>query len=250
MKYFSPRLHGKRAMFYITFSLVLAISFPDHSVFAQISTTCDNSNFNLGNFKGWNGCYGHYATPCERPGFLTGAPYPPGFSRPLHQIISAPGWPDYNTCNTLTNVFPGEAFVARLGDTSYSSATGKESEMRYQVVVSNDSYLFIYRYAVVLQTGGHVAPAHQPDFQVMITDAGGNVLDSTCGYFYITAQVSGPPVNGWNFCAWPSNGGAYWKDWTTVGMDLTAYFGQTIYITFKVRPCSYDTHFGYAYISA
>jgi uncharacterized protein (TIGR02145 family) len=221
------------------------------SLKGQLVSTCENSDFNLGTFKGWNGCYGHYATPCERPGFLTGPPYPPGFSRTLHKIIPAPGWLDYNTCNTLTNVFPGESYVTRLGDTSYTTGgTGKEAEMSYQVVVSNDSYLFIYRYAVVLQTGGHYPPDHQPDFQVMITDAGGNVLDSTCGYFYITAQLSGPPVNGWNFCAWPTNGGAYWKDWTTVGMDLTAYFGQTIYITFKVRPCSYDTHFGYAYISA
>ena len=32
-------------------------------------------------------------------------------------------------------------------------------------------------------------------------------------------------------------------------MDLTSYLGQTIYILFKARPCSYDTHFGYAYIS-
>ena len=42
----------------------------------------------------------------------------------------------------------------------------------------------------------------------------------------------------------------YWKDWTTVGMDLTAYSGQTVYINFKARGCYYDTHFGYAYISA
>ena len=250
MKYFSPLHFGKLTMFCVALTVILGMSSLDHPVYSQISTTCDNSNFNLGNFKGWSGCYGHYAVPCEMPGFLLN-PIPPNFTRPLHRIIASPGWLDAQTCNNLLNVFPGEAFVARLGDTSYTmGGTGKEAEMSYQVTVSNDSYLFIYRYAVVLQTGGHNPPDHQPDFQIMITNAAGNVLDSTCGYYYITAQVSGPPVAGWNLCSTVPNGAVYWKNWTTVGMDLTAYFGQTIFIKFKVRPCSYDTHFGYAYISA
>ena len=227
---------------------------------AQPVTTCENSNFNLGTFKGWQGCYGYFgkdqipgypAPPpygaCASPGFLVN-PIPPLYDNPLHKIIAAPGWPASSTCGNLPSVFPGEDFVVRIGDTAYTGGTwptGKEAEMRYGVTVSNDSYLFIYRYAVVLQNGGH-APALQPDFQVMITDNAGNVLDSTCGYYYIAAPPTGQTWPGWHTCV----SDVSWKDWTTVGLDLTSYFGQTVYINFKVRGCYYDTHFGYAMISA
>jgi uncharacterized protein (TIGR02145 family) len=209
-----------------------------------LSSNCPNSDFSNGDFTGWEGCYGYYATPCQTAGFLTTG------THPVHKIVPGPGWLDFNTCDSLITVFPGESFSARLGDTIYSSAQKKAAELKYQVTVTQQSSLFIYRYAVVLQTGNHFAPDHQPDFQVMITDAAGTVLDSTCGYYYITAQVSGNPVNGWHRCTWAASGAVYWKDWTTVGMDLNSYVGQTIYITFKVRPCNYNTHFGYAYISA
>lgn len=221
----------------------------------NLNTNCTNSNFSLGNFNNWTGCYGLYNINCncQVQGFLTTG------AHPLHKIIPAPGWLDRQTCSNLSNVFPGEAFVARLGDTMYTGNNGtvcnrnikKEAEMRYAVTVSSGSYLFIYRYAVILQTGGHSPPsAYQPDFKIEITDNDGNVLDSTCGYYYITAQLSGPPVPGWNRCQTVPSGDVYWKDWTTVGMNLSQYLGQTVYVNFKVRGCSYDTHFGYAYISA
>jgi uncharacterized protein (TIGR02145 family) len=209
-------------------------------------SNCNNSDFSLGDWTNWQGCYGHYGNSCQNQGFQTTG------AHPTHKIIPGPGWHDHNTCDSLINVFPGESFVARLGDTIYSGPSYywmKAAELKYQVSVTSNSYLFIYRYAVVLQTGGHNPPDHQPDFQVMITNVAGTVLDSTCGYYYITAQVSGPPVNGWHRCTWASNGAVYWKDWTTVGMDLTPYMGQTIFVKFKVRACNYDTHFGYAYIS-
>ncbi len=214
---------------------------------STLVSNCPNSDFSEGNWTGWQGCYGYYNTPCQNAGMDTMPP------RPVHKLIPGPGWLDHNTCDSMINVFPGESFSARLGDTIYtSSAQKKAAQLKYQVTVSQQSYLFIYRYAVVLQTGGHIPPDHQPDFQVMITNSSGQVLDSTCGYYYVTAQVSGAPVAGWHKCPSPPvySREVYWKNWTTVGMDLTSYFGQTIFIIFKVRPCSYSTHFGCAYISA
>jgi len=221
----------------------------------NLNTSCPNSNFSSGNFSNWTGCYGWFSTACNcaNPGFLTTG------THPLHKIIAAPGWLDHNTCDSLQTVYPGEAYVARLGDTMYTSNNGnacppgargikKEAELTYQVTVTSSSYLFIYRYAVVLQTGGH-PNNQQPDFKIEVTDNLGAVLDSTCGYYYITAQGSGPPALGWHRCTNNGNGNVYWKDWTTVGMNLSAYLGQTVYVKFKTRGCTYDTHFGYAYIS-
>ena len=143
---------------------------------------------------------------------------PEGRSTPYAYSGTRSGFLDHNTCDSLTTVFPGEGFCARLGDTIYSGPNyywKKAAELKYQVTVSSDSYLFIYRYAVVLQTGGHTSNM-QPDFKVMITNDAGTVLDSTCGYYYITAQNSGPPVPGWHLCTNVANGDVYWKDWTTV----------------------------------
>jgi uncharacterized protein (TIGR02145 family) len=209
------------------------------------TTICPNSDFNEGNFNGWSGCYGKFSTPCTALGFDTGG------AHPLHKIIHAPGWYDYNTCNGLLTVFPGNSYVARIGDTMYTGPQftwNKEADLKYPVTVTSTSYLFIYRYAPVLQTGGH--PSNwQPDFRVEVTDSTGTLVDS-CGYFYFPAPNSGPAPPGWHLCTNNSNGNVYWKDWTTVGMDLTPYFGQTVYIDFRARGCYYDTHFGYAYVTA
>jgi hypothetical protein len=125
-------------------------------------SNCANSDFSYGDWTGWTACYGFYTNSCQFPGFQKTGPHP------LHRLIPGPGWLDYNTCDTLINVFPGESFAAKLGDTFYSNAAAKAAELKYQVNVSSDSYLFIYRYAVVLQTGGHTPPSsYQPDFQVM-----------------------------------------------------------------------------------
>jgi len=204
-----------------------------------LESNCENSNFSFGNWTNWQGCYGYHSNSCWFSGFKTTSP------NALHVIIPGPGYLDPNTCDSLLNVFPGESFVAKLGDTLETNPSIKAAELKYQVTVTSDSYLFIYRYAIVLQSGGHDIGA-QPDFKVMVTDSAGQVLDSTCGYYYFEAQKEGPPRAGWHLCGF----NVYWKDWTTTGMDLSSYLGQTIYIVFKVRPCSWDTHFGYAYISA
>jgi uncharacterized protein (TIGR02145 family) len=207
-----------------------------------LPTNCPNSNFNEGTFHYWEGCYGHFSNSCEIEGFLL-SQEPPQYTRPLHKIIHGPGWYDSNTCDSLRTVFPGEAYSCRIGDTTYTGGTGKAAEVKYAVTVSSDSYLFIYRYAVVLQNGGHPAN-QQPDFKVEVTDASGTLLD-TCGYYYICAPPSGQIWPGWHSCV----NDISWKEWTTVGMNLTPYLGQTVYIHFKARGCWYNTHFGCAYLS-
>ncbi len=217
-----------------------------------LETSCNNSNFSTGTWNNWIGCFGYFdpVTNCQTPGFSLPGMYP----HPLHKLIPSPGWEDAQTCYGLINVFPGEAFAARLGDTMYTAQgtpknIPKEAELKYAVSVNSNSYLFIYRYAIILQTGGHNSN-QQPDFKVQITNAAGVELDPTCGSYYITAQNNGPPAPGWGLCTAVTNGNVYWKGWTTVGMDLTPYYGQTVYLNFKVRGCTYDTHFGYGYISA
>jgi uncharacterized protein (TIGR02145 family) len=231
-------------LFFLPF-IFISLGIEKVSAQVQDTTICPNSNFNQGNFNDWRGCYGYFSNPCIEQGFLTNG------AHPLHKIIHSPGWHDHNTCDTLLNVFPGDSYVARIGDTMYTGTQHgqyKEAELKYNVDVTSTSYLFIYRYAPVLQTGGH-PNGWQPDFRVEVTDSTGQLLDS-CGYFYFAAPTSGPASNGWHLCTNNPDGNVYWKNWTTVGMDLSSWFGQTVTIDFRARGCTYDTHFGYAYVSA
>ena len=203
---------------------------------AQLPTTCPNSNFSLGTFENWTGCYGTFNNPCATPGFDTaGTP-------PLHSLIPAPGFQDPNACDMLTTVFPGEAYSARLG---HETGGQHAAQLKYDIPVTAQNYLFIYRYAIVLQDPNH-SPGQQPSFTIEVQDIGGVVLDSTCGYYYVYAQ---PNLPEWKSCALPGTD-TEWKDWTTVGMDLTPYVGKTIRIVFTIRDCSLGGHYGYAYISA
>ena len=218
----------------------------------QTISTCPNSDFDLGNFNDWQGCYGTFSmmgldpvlSPCLTKGYAPNR---------RCVIMVGPGSYDPYTCDSLITVFPGDSYSARLGDTSQG---GYAEELKYQIAVNSANYLFIYRYAVVLESPNH-SYNQQPGFSVQINDSLGNVLDSTCGFYQFYAP-STPPLHGdsikggYHYCANPPNGaeGIYWHKWTTVGMNLSAYVGHTIQIVFISHGCAYTAHRGYAYISA
>ena len=212
--------------------------------FAQLETNCENSNFGFGDFSGWEGCYGtfyrqwspsgwrYYLEPCTTP----------GFHPTRHVIIPAPGTYDPKTCDSLITVYPGEAYSARLGHTDLG---GRAEQLKYTLTIDSSSYLFIYRYAVVFEDQGHPA-VQQPAFKIEIQDEEGLVIDSTCGYYYVSAQ---PGLPEWHECNTIPGEVRRWKDWTTVGMDMTPYFGQIITIVFTTRGCCFSQHEGYAYLN-
>ncbi|MEI7662788.1 MAG: PKD domain-containing protein, partial [Bacteroidota bacterium] len=218
----------------------------------NLNTSCTNSNFSMGDWTGWTGCYGFGTTPplpsCQDSGLLTGPPFPANFLVPLHKIMPAPSHLDYWSCGVIPTVFPGESFSARIGDTT----TGRHgAELHYKIYVTSANYLFVYRYAVVLESPSH-SVAQQPNFQVVIRDSVGNTLDPTCGYYYISAPTTpNTPPPGWTWCN--SYGRSrYARPWTTVGMDLTPYVGRHITLAFIAKGCCIldGSHRGYAFVSA
>ena len=210
------------------------------------TTTCVNSNFNLGTFDFWEGSYGTFANPALYPGFWS---IPPN---ERHLVIPGPGTADpfgftAAGTETLTTVFPGDPCSARLGN----QATGNMAEMlTYNFTVGPSNDLFVYRYAVVLNDNTH-GPINSSSFDVDIIDlATGQSYDPDCGTYHVYAQ---PGLPGWNTSPLLANF-AYvrWKNWTTVGMAFppTAY-GKNLKIVFTTKHCNVGgTHFGYAYISA
>jgi gliding motility-associated-like protein len=196
--------------------------------FVLSQSTCPNADFSQGNFSFWQGTTGTYANPNQALGIVPGR----------HTIMNAPGIDPF-TCGGLSVIPPGGTSSARLGN----SGTGAQAEeLVYNLSVTTQTALFIYKYAVVLENPAGHLPEEQPEFTVRILDAAGNPIGGNCGTYNVYGGQEGQ-----NFQAC---GGVTWLPWSTVGIDLTAYIGQNVFIEFTTRDCLLTGHFGYAYIAA
>jgi len=210
----------------LTFAIFIFASILVFSAFGQSQSNCSNSNFSLGDFSYWEGYFGDFWNPSLHKGFIN----------TRHTIIQAPATFDLNTCYELNPIPPGEEYSVRLGNDVGSQA----EQLRYSVSVTEETNLFIYNYAVVLIDLPH-NPDEQPNFTIEVADSSGNV-DSVCGFYFVSAHHGIPT---WHSCV-----EVVWKDWTTVGIDMRPYIGQTVSIIFTTRDCALGIHYGYAYLSA
>jgi len=186
---------------YFTAVVLFLLLVLSQSSSAQLETNCENSNFSYGDFARWEGCYGTFNPPGQ--GGLQPCEVL-GFHPQRHVIIPGPGTYDPQTCDSLITVYPGEAYSARLGSTTDG---GLAEQLKYTLTIDEDSYLFIYRYAVVFEDANHSID-EQPAFKIELQNQEGQVIDSTCGYYYVAAQ-SGIP--GWHTCPPGSSGGGRTK---------------------------------------
>lgn len=148
---------------------------------------------------------------------------------------------DPRTGGLLRTVPEGEASSVRLGNWLSGGSDDPQAEsLTYALNVdSGDVDLLLLQYAAVLQDAEH-APSLQPRFRLEILNTSGELIDS-CGMVDFIANAN----LGWNQAAED----VLWKDWTTVGLDLTPYAGQTIFIRLTTYDCGEGSHFGYAYFT-
>ena len=199
---------------------------------AAQQSSCPNADFELNSFAGWSGTTG---TCCPINSTI------PGIVPGRHTIMTGPGT-DPNTNNQLTLVAPGGDYSVRLGNDNI----GYEAEqLRYSFLVTPQTQLFIYRYAVVLQDPGHDS-IDQPRFEIRVFDQNG-AMDSTCGFYSVVASAGIP---GFQTILDPNDttNTVLWKDWTSVGIDLSSKLGSIITIEFSTGDCNLGGHYGYAYI--
>ena len=195
--------------------------------FAQPSA-CFNADFEDNSFNNW---IGYYGTCC-------GINTPNQGFTAQHQIMVGPGTdPMVAACGNLSITPPGENFSAMVGD--FTGTGAQAARLQYNFTITPQSNMIIVKYAVVLEDPGH-SVSQQPRFEAQLYDAAGNPLPCT---FYQVAAANGVP--GFQNC------GTYrWKDWTTFGVDVTQYMGQTITLDVATGDCSLGGHWGYAYVSA
>ena len=209
------------------FYFALIVFFGTLSFWSQTNVGCPNANFSMGNFSNWVGYTGSYSNPASSAGIVGGR----------HTIISAPGVDPFS-CGGLQMIPPGSSSSARLGN----SGTGAEAEkLTYNLLVSPQNALFIYKYAAVLEDPGH-PPNAQPVFEMRLLNAAGTQIGGNCGIYTVYAGQGGQ-----NF---QTCGGVKWLPWTVVGINLSAFIGTTVTIEFTTKDCDYSGHFGYAYVVA
>ncbi|MCX6286153.1 MAG: PKD domain-containing protein [Bacteroidetes bacterium] len=228
------------------------------------TSSCSNSDFSLGNFTNWSGCYGTWCDssrtqtrcagsgpwmPFEPPCDNNGMPW---YNNPTggHFSIQNPGTD--NCITALQKVFPGDAHSALIGNrVCGSGGGGYVDQLTYQITYDPNNSFFIYRCAVVLvkptdQT--HNSPNKRPRFMFSIKDhLTGTIIDPVCGVYDLW------PFDG--ITVWNDGPNNYlWKDWSTIGIDFSTLSGitpgQVLDVVFFVHGCGYTAHTGYAYISA
>ncbi len=150
---------------------------------------------------------------------------------------------DPRTDSMLHTVPDGALASVRLGNWK----TGGEAEsITYDITVdSAHQGILIVQYAVVLEKPGDWHKhEEEPRFELVVLDSLGNPIDDLCGRadFYYSDGVAA----GWNMT---KDGQVAWKDWTTVGLNLMPYNGQSIKVRFITYDCGQGGHYGYAYFT-
>ncbi len=199
---------------------------------------CNNSDFELGNFTGWDAASG------SCPSYFSNACLPaanpicpvPGLINGRHTIMSGIGFDPW-VGPALPVVSSGGSYSVRIGN----EEVGGEAEQLSTTFTVTQSH-FSYKYAVVLNDPSH-SISQQPFFKIdVIETATGNPV--TCAQYFVVAGAGVPGFQSLKV----SFRTIRWKPWSTVTMDLSAYMNQQVTIRFTTADCGAGGHFGYAYI--
>jgi hypothetical protein len=223
------------------------------------SITCNNLNFENGDFTGWVGACGYNTNSygpitVTWPGIHNGNINDPTGACTYHTLINSAYIGD--PFGQIPAVDPGGGnWCARLGgdqinlyegycnlpsqDWSYSA--GESLEQTFAVTTSNA--LVTCHYAIVVQDAPHNY-GEQPYFKIEVLDQSGNV--QPCYLYYVEAMpaTGGPPPG---FFSSSIFGYAY-LPWTVNTLDLAPYIGQQVTVRFSSAGCIYGGHSAHAYI--
>jgi|GEM_PF-1641045 len=154
-----------------------------------------------------------------------------------HTMMTDTTQTDPFTDGQVKVVAPGSTMSYRLGN---SRVRAQAERISYTMKITPETSLFVYQYAVVMEDPDH-EPWEQPKFEITVTNQG-DVFDKQCGYYKV---VSAEHIPGFK-----SIGKIRYKDWTSVGVDLSPYMDQTVTIQFTTFDCQRGAHFGYSYFNA
>ena len=139
----------------------------------------------------------------------------------------------------------GSGYSVKLGNTQGGGqAEGISNE--FTIPANQDSYSLNFHYAVVFQAPNH-RENEQPRMEIEIKNVTDNVTIDCASFTFISVGTALP-----GFETSPNTGSdtttVMFKTWTPVSVDLSGNAGKTIRLFFKTADCTFQRHFGYAYI--
>jgi gliding motility-associated-like protein len=227
------------------------------------TSSCNNVDFENGDFSGWAGFIGYNQTSgspltVTSVGVSTLGINSSESTCSYHTLVTAAAGNDL--LGGFSELDPGGGtYAVRLGgysvnvNSNYScngggaggESAGELLQQTFRVSAANS--LFTYKYAVVLNDGGH-NQGEQPYFKIEVLDSTGAPVP--CLQFYVEA-IAGvlPPgflpsayVNGSDYSP------CYYLPWASNSLNLSAYISKTITVRFTAAGCIYGEHFGYGYV--
>ncbi|MFA6924481.1 MAG: gliding motility-associated C-terminal domain-containing protein [Bacteroidales bacterium] len=202
--------------------------------YINIQPACTNMDFEAGNFTGWTGTNGRIGEGQITDKYPNYIGISVNTSPPQLNIVNS----GTDACGGFPKVCPGGTYSAMIGDGQSPNYHGAQLIQSFQVTPSNSA--FFYKYAMVVQDAGH-PKYEQPYIRINMYDENGDTI--TCGQYLV---IGGPSIPDF----YPASCGAniYYRPWTTVTTDLSAYIGQTVTVIFTQADCSLGGHWSYAYI--
>ena len=200
------------------------------------STGCVNStDLNSSQSVYFSGTYGN---PYAQAGAINyGSMHPDS----RHTVCYDTAQRDPRTGNQLRTIPEGYTSSVRLGNWSTNAYNPEAEGVIYSLYVDTNNFeLLLLRYAAVLQDPLHAA-SDQPRFRMELLDTNYNIIDSAC----TSADFIADQNLGWN----TADDGVLWKDWTAVGVDLSAHAGEQVYFRLTTYDCNEGSHYGYAYFT-
>lgn len=224
--------------------IVLVLFFISSDIFSQGSYTPSEYNFMNLNGSGVtcrSGKYyldGHHQY-MTNPNFDYSYFTTVGINPEDHSLITQQGT-DPHTGNLLQIIPDGENKVIKLGnDRTNYGYPGHAQDISYVFDVDPLYSILLLKFAVVFQE----APDHNMEnkayFSVRVSDVNNHILED-CAEYEVSALAG---IDG--FVNGP--GGVLWRDWSTIGIDLSRYAGNKVKVTFTSKGCRQGEHFGYAY---
>ncbi|MCC7051068.1 MAG: PKD domain-containing protein, partial [Bacteroidia bacterium] len=144
----------------------------------------------------------------------------------------------------IPRVPPGASSSLRLGD---MSSNNDKASILQTFRVTSSNYMFVYKWAAVLNNNGAHPASTSPYFKVRMYRfyGTGSQQEISCA----TVDANSQTATSWGFS---SSSGYRYKNWTTMFIPLSAYIGEDITIWFESSDCIVDggSHEGYAYIWA
>lgn len=157
-----------------------------------------------------------------------------------HTVLAEQGLDPF-TGSQLRFLPDTESRVVRLGN---SQVDAEAETITYRFFVDGSTPVLLLKFAVVFELPAHTIE-NQPRFILQVLDETGNLLDACTEYDVYSREG----IDGFETYHWAGMP-ILWRDWTHVGLDLSAYAGQKVQVRIATYDCAQRAHFGYGYFTA